>query len=182
MPTDDATPSAPARRILVAGLGNELLRDDGVGVHVAREVRRRLSGGGSADPGEESSEALPEHGVCVVDVGTSVLDALHLFAWADRVLAVDALQAGRRPGTVYSFTAEDVADNGPQASLHEMGMVATLRFLPASQRPAVSLIGVEPAVIDYGLELTPEVQAALPAAAAHVCRLVEEWQTPAGAG
>jgi hydrogenase maturation protease len=178
----DSRPSAAARRILVAGLGNELLRDDGVGVHVAREVRKRLSGGGSGDSGEECSEALPERGVCVVDIGTSVLDALHLFAWADRVLAVDAMQAGRRPGTIYSFSVGDVEEGGVHTSLHELGLIAVLRFLPEAERPAVSLIGVEPAVIDYRLELSPDVQAAVPAAAGHVCRLVEEWQTPASAG
>jgi hydrogenase maturation protease len=161
----------------VAGLGNELLRDDGVGVHVARLVRRRLVGG-LADPREDDGDDLQDAGVYVVEVGTAVLDALHLFAWADRVLAVDALQAGGRPGEVYSFTAEDVADGGVQASLHELGLLAALRFLPEAERPALRLIGIEPAVIGYGLELTTAVQAALPTAVHHVCRLVDEWRTP----
>jgi hydrogenase maturation protease len=174
MPTDRQA-AFPSRRVLVAGLGNELLRDDGVGVHLARLARPRLVGA-AADLLRDDGDDLPDEGVAVVEVGTAVLDALHLFAWADRVLAVDALQADGPPGAVYLCSAADVADGETQVSLHELGLLAALRLLPEAERPAVSVIGIEPAVIDYGLELTPAVQAALPAALHHVCRLVEEWR------
>ncbi len=79
--------------ILVAGLGNLLLADDGVGVHLVRAL-----------------EGTTPRGVTVVDVGTAVLDALHLFEGADRVLALDAMQAGGAPGDIYVFNLDD-ADN-----------------------------------------------------------------------
>ncbi len=76
--------SSARQRILVAGFGNLLLKDDGVGVHAIRALRQ--------DP-------LP--GVIAVEVGTAVLDALHLFEWAERILAIDAMQAAGPAGTIY---------------------------------------------------------------------------------
>ncbi len=132
-------------RLLIAGLGNLLLRDDGVGIHAVRELQQ-----------------APPPGVLVAEVGTAVLAGLHLFAWADRVLALDAMAAGGPPGSLYACRDRDVADNGIQASLHELGLLAALHFLPKEKRPEVYVLAVEPQAIEYGLELSPPVQQALP--------------------
>ncbi len=155
--------ASAAARILVAGLGNELLADDGVGVHAARML--------AADP---------PGGAVVVEVGTAVLDALHLFAWADRVLAIDAMMAGGPPGTVYRFGPDSVASEGGEVSLHELGLVGALRLLPAAERPRVTVLGVEPREIAFGLELSPPVAGALGTVAAEARALVDSWRrTPA---
>jgi hydrogenase maturation protease len=146
-------------KILIAGLGNLLLRDDGVGVHAVHELQK-----------------IPPPGVQVVEVGTAVLDALHLFEWADRVLAIDAMQAGGPAGTLYSLRASDVEDRSPKASLHELSLLAALRFLADARRPSIVILGVEPAVIDYGLDLSPEVQSALPVLVQSVREIVDAWQ------
>jgi hydrogenase maturation protease len=152
-----------AARILVAGLGNELLADDGVGVHAARMLA-----------------AGPSCGAVVVEVGTAVLDALHLFAWADRVLAIDAMLAGGPPGTVYRFGPDSVADEGGEVSLHELGLLGTLRLLPVDELPRVTVLGVEPGDIAFGLDLSPPVAGALGTVAAEARALVEAWRrTPA---
>jgi hydrogenase maturation protease len=145
-------------RILVAGLGNLLLQDDGVGVHAVRAI-----------------EKLVPRGVRVVEVGTAVLDALHLFEWADKILAFDAMQAGGVPGTVYAFGAGDVEDSGVRTSLHEVGLAAALRFLTSGHTPDITILGVEPERIDYGLELTERVQAAVPAALDAARRIIDSW-------
>jgi len=147
-------------KILIAGLGNLLLRDDGVGVHAVRSMNCRRP---------------RSRGVRVVEVGTAVLDALHLFEWADRILAIDAMRAGGSPGTLYSFGVSEVEDR-PQASLHELGLLSALRFLAEGKRPPVVILGVEPAVIDYGLDLSPEVQSALPGLTQSVRKMVDAWQ------
>lgn len=144
-------------RILVAGLGNLLLRDDGVGIHAVRAL--------GAD--------LPR-GVMAVEVGTAVLDALHLFEWADGVLAIDAMEAGGAAGSIYRIEAADVAEDGPRASLHELGLLAGLRFLQG-HRPQVTVLGVEPALIDYGLELSPGIAAALPRVVAAARDILGRW-------
>lgn len=148
--------AAGGPRILIAGLGNELLTDDGVGIHVVH----RLAG------------SLPPD-VIATEVGTAVLDALHLFEWADCVIAVDAVQAGHEPGTVYTFDMRAAGRAGGHVSLHELSIVGALRFVDEQLHPvAVHVVGVEPAVIDYGMELSPAVAAALPAAEAAVRDLV----------
>ncbi len=150
-------------KILIAGLGNILLRDDGVGVHVIRELGKD-----------------PQPGVLAVEVGTAVLDALHLFEWADRILAIDAMQAGGSAGTIYSLRVSDVEERSPQASLHELSLLAALRFLPSPGKPEIIILGVEPKVIHYGLELSPQVGAALPAVIQRVKEQVHSWRLRPG--
>jgi hydrogenase maturation protease len=146
-------------RVLVAGLGNLLLRDDGVGVHAVRALQRGVP-----------------RGVRAVEVGTAVLDALHLVEWADRILAIDAMQAGGDPGTIYRFDVDGVAHTPIRTSLHEMDLVATLRFLTNGHRPEITVLGVEPETIAAGLDLSPNVQAALPRLVAAAQEIVAGWR------
>jgi hydrogenase maturation protease len=146
-------------RILIAGLGNLLLRDDGVGVHAVREL-----------------QLAPPPGAMVAEVGTAVLGALHLLEWADKVIAIDAMQAGGAPGTVYAFGPGEVAPPGLQASLHELALTSALGFLKRRSPPEILILGVEPQTIDYGLELTPPVAAALPELIRAARELAARWR------
>ena len=171
MPSDRGLPETAASRVsttrggrrrprvLVAGLGNLLLKDDGVGVHAVRALQHGVP-----------------RGVRAIEIGTAVLDALHLVEWADRVLAIDAMQAGGDPGTIYRYGVEDVADRTIGASLHEVDLVAALRFLTNGHRPEITVLGVEPETIAAGLELSPSVQAALPRLVAAVQEIVASWR------
>jgi len=148
--------------ILVAGLGNVLLQDDGVGIHVVRALQQ---------------DAPP--GVCVAEVGTAVLDALHLFEWADYILAIDAMQAGGTPGAIYRFGTHQVQQGGIQTSLHELSLVSALRFIPEAVNPEITIIGVEPECIDYNLELSPSVARAVPFVVQAIREITMAWQLPA---
>ncbi len=145
-------------RILIAGLGNLLLMDDGAGVHAVKELQHD-----------------PPPGVLVVEVGTAVLQALHLLEWADLVLALDAMRAGGPPGTIYACGLEEVAADGVQVSLHELGLKAALYFLPPEKQPRIAVLGIEPGTIDYGLDLSPAVKAALPRFIAAAREIVSRW-------
>ena len=145
-------------RILIAGLGNFLLKDDGVGVHVVREIQKKFS-----------------LSILAVEVGTAVLGAIHLFEWGDKILAIDAMQAGGPPGTLYSFTISDVKEWGPQASLRELRLLEVLRFLNRPF-PEILVLGVEPETIDYGLELSAPVKRALPQLVQLVKETVAQWR------
>jgi hydrogenase maturation protease len=147
------------RRILVAGLGNELLQDDGVGVHLVRELALN-----------------PIPGVKAVEVGTAVLQFLDELEWADTIVAVDAMKAGSKPGSIYLAQREDLMENRGEVSLHDLSLLAVVRFLPAEVAPKVVILGIEPAVIDYGTELTEPVSRALPAAIEAIRLMVRSWQ------
>ncbi len=127
----------------IIGMGNILLTDDGVGVHAVRKLR----------------EDAPE-GIILAEVGAAVLDALDIFESVELVVAIDAVLGGGAPGSIYSFDVSEV-DAGRNVSVHELGIAAALRYLPAGSRPRITIVGVEPDVIDYGMELTPVVGAAL---------------------
>jgi len=144
-------------KILIAGLGNLILGDDGVGVHAVRRIK---------------SDA--PRGVTVVEVGTAVMDALHLLEKADKVLVIDALQAGGVPGTVYAARVADLDNRGVQASLHELNLLAALHFL--KRWPEILILGVEPETIQLGMTLSPRVEAAIPELIRHVLEAVGRWR------
>jgi hydrogenase maturation protease len=132
---------------LVLGLGNLLLADEGVGVHAARA----LAGG------------PPCAGVTVLDVGTAVLDALPALEEAERVVVIDALKAGGPPGTVYRIPLADCARAETIAGMHGFDLPRVLALAGRKEAPEVVVIGVEPERIEWSLELSPSVAAALPA-------------------
>ena len=123
-----------SKRILIAGIGNVFLGDDGFGV----EVVRRLAG-----------RELPE-GVEVVDFGIRGLDlAYALMDPYEDVIFVDALPRGEAPGTVYLIEPE-IEDEGEAAiDTHGMDPVKVIRFARAlgAEIPRTLVVGCEPKVI-----------------------------------
>lgn len=145
--------SQPAGAILLVGVGNVLLGDEGVGIHVARELAAR--------------QATLPRGTRVLDGGTLGLDLLPLVADADAVVFVDAVDTEAPPGTITVFRDEEiVATLGGRLGPHQLGiadLVATARLtgmLPAR----MALVGIQPSSLEVSLELTPAVRGALPLA------------------
>jgi hydrogenase maturation protease len=136
------------KKVLILGIGNVILKDEGIGVHVVRAL--------------EEIELHPE--VELIDGGTATMDLLSLIHKAERIIIVDALKAGGAPGTLYRCLPEELEDNSERPiSLHQVGLLDVLgmaRQLGGS--PAVVIIGVEPKEISWGLELTEELRAAVP--------------------
>lgn len=171
--TDTQTQAAgievPARRrqILVAGIGNTWLRDDGFGT----EVVRRLTG-----------RELPD-GVTVLDFGSGGLDlAYEVMRGYDALLLVDVSRQGGRPGTLYVMEAEpdDVdgsIEDGEVLNPHGMDPATVLRFVKhvGGWPGRVLVIACEPeSVEDVGLGLSPTVAAAVDAASQLVLDTIDE--------
>ena len=162
---------APRReRVLIVGIGNLLLSDEGLGVHV---VGALLSG----------STPLPP-GVDVIDAGTSLLDVLPELARYERVIIVDAVRGGGQAGTVYriDLRAELRSEAAPRVrlSLHQwetmdaLRAAQTLGLLPRE----ILLIGAEPARLDTGIGLSE----ALARAAERIVRMLIDLNRPAPVG
>jgi hydrogenase maturation protease len=157
-----------SRRILVAGVGNVFLGDDGFGV----EVVRRLAGRG-----------LPE-GVEVVDFGIRGMDlAYALQDDYDVVVFVDATPRGEEPGTVYLIEPEIEEDGGVALDTHGMDPVKVIKLARAlGAKPTRTLVvGCEPQLVVSGedyedmlMELSEPVRAAVDEAVKLVESLVEE--------
>jgi hydrogenase maturation protease len=134
---------------LILGTGNCLLGDDGVGVHVARFL--------ATDPPADT---------LVLDIGTDFMSAVPYLEQSSNVLVVDAMDADGPPGTLYQCLVGDVAQPRALHSIHEVGWFAALTFVLPHRLPRVHVLGVQPARIGYGLDLSPELAAAVPKAAA----------------
>jgi hydrogenase maturation protease len=132
----------------IVGVGNILMKDEGVGVHVAHALREL---------------PLPDD-VEVIDGGTSA-DVGFDVERAERVIVIDAVRGGGRPGTIYRFAADAVPSAAGLRSSHNVGLLQTLRNGLTEQRE-ILIIGIEPKAVDCGLDLSPEV-------AAHLPRIVE---------
>lgn len=132
------------RPILILGIGNILLRDEGVGVRVIEMLQQ---------------QNIPDV-IELVDGGTSGADLIDILANRRKVIIVDAVDAGKTPGTVIRFEEDDL-ENIPNSamSLHELGIAETLKMTDALNcRPQeVVFFGIQPKDITPGLELSGEI-------------------------
>lgn len=133
---------------VVLGLGNVLLSDDGLGVRAVARL---------------AEDARVGPGVTLVDGGTLGLELLSYAAGADRLLVLDAVEIGAAPGTLTRATGADLAELPASSSVHQLGvadMLAALRMMGCPPREVV-LLGLQPACLTLGTELTPDVAVAL---------------------
>jgi len=130
----------------VLGIGNALLRDEGIGCHVVHAL-----------------EGIPLPDVEVVDGGTCP-DVLQIFEDADKLVIVDAVKGGGTPGQIYRFHLEDIApEQKPFLSLHDMRLVDSLKLMRLWHNiDKAVIIGVEPGEIGWGLELSSKLRGRMP--------------------
>lgn len=132
------------KKILVLGVGNVLLQDEGFGVHLVREMA--------------TMEWPPE--VEFIDGGTAGMELIHLLEDASLLIVVDSLDAQVEPGSVFKFRAGDVADlpKKVKASFHDIGLLEVLQVARIlGCLPETVIFAVQPKKVGWGLELTPEL-------------------------
>jgi hydrogenase maturation protease len=136
------------KKTVILGIGNLILKDEGVGIHAIRRL--------------EAME-LPS-GIEVVDGGTDAMDLLPYFQDFERIIVIDALRAGGEPGSIYRVTPDEIMEDEKRSlSLHEIGLLDVLLMSEhLGGHGEVVIIGVEPKEISCSMELTPEVEARLP--------------------
>jgi hydrogenase maturation protease len=136
------------RRII--GIGNLLLKDEGVGIHLIEYLRK---------------EGGPLDGVELVDGATGGFDLLPFIEDSEKVVIVDAMKApGGIPGSVYRFTPGDYETGTRGSSLHDITLEDLFRLIRTKNKhlPPVVIFGVEPCEIGWGMELTPKIKELLP--------------------
>jgi hydrogenase maturation protease len=149
-------------RILVMGVGNPLMIDEGAGVRVIEVMMTTL--------------AFPDN-VELVDAGTMGMGILNLFAQCDYMLVVDAVDGTGEPaGTVVRMAPEDIAPNQILHSMHDVRIVDVLAAAELmGSRPEVDCIGIQIADMSHiEIGLTPDVEAAIPAAVEAVLSVLAE--------
>ena len=148
---------------VLIGIGNILLSDEGVGIHIVRQLRN--SG---------ISKFLEIH-----EVGTSSFELLNVIDGKSQVIIVDAARMNEKPGTVkkIDLVIEDDISCLPQfTSLHQLDLISTLKMakgvihLPKK----IVLIGIEPLSLETGTELSNLVEASIPKAFSEIKKSIEK--------
>jgi hydrogenase maturation protease len=136
------------KKILVLGIGNILLKDEGIGVRVAEKMKEM---------------SLPED-VEVIDGGIKGLDLLYYIEGREKVIVVDAVKAGAPPGTLFRFTDKDLAaKKGVLRSAHGIDfsdVVSIADFL--GNKPEIIFLGIEPEDLSVGMELSEGTEKNIP--------------------
>jgi len=136
------------RDVLVLGVGNILLGDEGIGVHVIKELEK---------------EKLPGN-VELMDAGTALFSTVHFLKKRKKVIVIDAAKGGGKAGTIYRILPSQIKNEHSKIlSMHEMGLrecLVTLEQEGVSQD--IVIIGIEPDLIDWGIQLSYRLQQKLP--------------------
>lgn len=130
--------------VLILGIGNILMRDEGVGVRVIEALQK---------------ESLPNF-VELVDGGTAGADLLDILSDRQRVIIIDAMQSEHPPGTVSRLSPADLNPcNTNPLSLHDLAIAETLdmtKLLDCTPKEVI-IFGIQPNLIEPGLELSDAV-------------------------
>jgi hydrogenase maturation protease len=139
------------KRVLIAGIGNILLGDDGVGPYVLHQL--------------ETSYRF-EEGVELEDLGTPALDFIDHIAGLHALVVIDSVDNGKAPGTITHYRREDLAPRQPSVRMDTHSPAITESLIAAEvffgASPAeILLIGISAETYDAGCTLSDRVQAAV---------------------
>ncbi len=135
-------------KIAVLGVGNLILKDEGVGIHVINEMEKI---------------ELPDN-VELIDGGTAGIDIMNMIEGYDKLIVIDVVDCGEVPGTLYRIDPDDLVNRPTlKQSLHQIGLLDALDMAKHfGHYPETIIIGVQPKAIEWGMEPTPELKAKIP--------------------
>ncbi|KFD41937.1 hypothetical protein DK28_0202450 [Peptococcaceae bacterium SCADC1_2_3] len=155
--------SKKEKKIIILGVGNLLLRDEGVGIHAIKELEKKC---------------FPAQ-VKIIDGGTGGIDLLFWLEEADYAIIIDCVRTKAAPGTIFRFPVMELdLDTGEQiASLHEVNLNQLLLLAKKlGKLPPTVIYGIQPEEISWGLELSPAVKLSLPRLVYLVSQEIEKQQ------
>jgi hydrogenase maturation protease len=144
----------PGGHVVIIGIGNLLLRDDGVGVHTVTELQRRAAAGDITLPA----------GVELVDGGTTGRALLPLLHGARALVVIDAVELGLPPGSIHVLRGPGRDLDLWATAATALGDLLALARVAGTLPPAVSVVGIQPGVVEPGSELSHPVGVAVTAA------------------
>jgi hydrogenase maturation protease len=153
-------------KTLVLGIGNTLLTDEGIGIHVLEALAPMVA-------------SLPE--VTLLDGGTLSFTLAGPIEDADALIVVDAANIKSKPGewALLQGEAMDAFLMGNRKStVHEVGLtdLRAIAILAGHWPERRAMLAIQPDVVDWGEQPTPAVAAAIPPACAAIHKLIQEWR------
>ncbi len=155
---------ASCSRRLVLGLGNILRSDEGLGVHALRALEGEIG---------------PPADIELIDGGVLGMSLLPLVEEASHLLVLDAVDAGQPPGTLVELRRDQIPlFVGLRLSQHQITLQEVLALAGARGKLPVQLrlIGVQPADLAIGTELSAAVAATLPDVVRRAAAILQEWE------
>lgn len=153
-------------KTLVLGIGNTLLTDEGVGIHVLQALEPKLA-------------HLPD--VTLLDGGTLSFTLAGPIEEADALIVVDAANIKSKPGDWTLLVGEEMDAflmSNRKSTVHEVGLtdLRAIAILAGHWPEKRAMFAIQPDVIDWGETPTPAVAAAIPPVSAAIQHLIQEWQ------
>lgn len=136
--------------IAVLGIGNLLLKDDGIGIHLIERLTEL--------------EYDKIYNVELIDGGTCILELLDVFVRNKKIIVLDSIKGGHSPGTIYKITPQELGTYIKEStSLHDVQILDIIRDSNLlGYNPEVIIIGVEPEEIIFDLELSEIIRHSIP--------------------
>ena len=137
-------------KIAVIGIGNLLLMDEGIGIHVVNELEKY---------------EIPEN-VEIHDGGTGGFKLIDLMRGINKVIFIDAVDTGKAPGTIMVFESKDVRSryHKRKYSLHDTDLLDVIKVaVLLDGPPEIKILGIQPKTINYSTTLSRELEDAMPA-------------------
>ncbi len=148
-------------KVIVIGIGNLLLMDEGIGVHTINELEKH---------------DLPKS-IEIYDGGTGGFKLIDLMHGAARVIFIDAVETGKLPGTVTIFSSDDIHSiyNKKKYSLHDTDLMEVVKMTEMLDNPPrIEIVGIQPKIINYGTTLSKELTDSMPDIIITILRRIEE--------
>jgi hydrogenase maturation protease len=151
------------RNICILGLGNILMRDEGVGVHIANTLHQKYT-------------FQPQ--ITIIDGGTTGNDLLPYFEQHDTILIIDAVEFDEEPGFIGLIENEDILTQlNTKLSLHHLGLsdvLSTMKLIGIKPNQ-ISLVGIQPAIMKVGMELSDLISKKMPEFESKILSLLNNW-------
>jgi len=152
------------KNILIMGIGNYILSDEGIGVHVIKELEKL---------------EFPDN-VELLDCGTAGMFTYHKISDADIIIAIDAIASKEPPGTIVVYDKEDIMLSRipMKISPHQIGFQESLLHakLRGDLPDIVKLVGIVPQSMEISVELTPLCKSKIPEVIKIVMALIDEYR------
>lgn len=154
------------RKTLVLGIGNTLLSDEGVGIHVINQLL---------------ADDATNNNIQYMDGGTLSFTLAQPIESCDQLIVIDASEIKSQPGRVEVFEGKAMdhfVTTGNKKSVHEVGLVdvMSIALLSGNLPERRALVGIQPDCLDWGNEPTASVKEAIPEACQKVKELLQRWQ------
>ncbi|MCE5329726.1 hydrogenase maturation protease [bacterium] len=152
--SDSASNNAANINYKIIGFGNIFMSDDGIGIRVIEELNK-------------INFSEDYRNVVLIDGGTSGIDLIFTLKESDRVIIIDAVDAGQDTGEIVKFKLNRLSEFNEKKfrsfSLHDISLAEVFNLMRSLNiNPDITIIGIKPKLIDYGEKISPEIECKIP--------------------